>query len=517
MSTETSPCKRQKTEAFGIPNNKYSTHTIKSVYNHTNNHTHSANKNGKDTDMEEVPLKERFESVRSLLKNRTSFGNETGSLPMAPFEAGEKGWENVRRARVLVIGAGGLGCEMLKDLALSGFHDIHVIDLDSIDLTNLNRQFLFRMKDVGKPKAEVAARFVEKRVPDVSVKAHVGKIQDKGTEWYRQFDIIISGLDNIEARRWINAALCSFVETDEEGDIAGPEGMHNRILNPQRESEKDDNGEEIARNMFIPLIDGGTEGFKGQCRVIFPCATPCFECTIDMFPPQTTYAMCTIAETPRRPEHCIAYAMMVEWNKYFPTKKLDSDSPDDMNWIYEKALERAKSFGISGLTYMGTLGVVKNIIPAVASTNAMIAASCVNEAFKLITLASQSLNNYFLFVGDAQNGVFGNCETLDRKEAGACLACRQPRKTVQVSKVKTLGDIIEEDLRGDSQLQLKDPSIMKAGKALYSPRPPAAKEQTKPNLEKRIGELVEDGEVFVVTDAIFPAGVSLTLTFHLQD
>lgn len=137
--------------------------------------------------------------------------------------------ELLESSKVLVIGAGGLGCEILKNLALSGFKDIHVIDMDTIDVSNLNRQFLFREADVGKSKAECAAAFVEKRVQGVRITPYNGKIQDKDEEYYMQFKFVICGLDSIEARRWINATLVGMV------DMENPESLK-------------------------PLIDGGTEG-----------------------------------------------------------------------------------------------------------------------------------------------------------------------------------------------------------------------------------------------------------------
>src|SRR5699024_82410 len=127
------------------------------------------------------------------------------------------------------------GCDILKNLALSGFKDIHVIDMgksypkkvfqwtgfltwpltDTIDISNLNRQFLFRQSDIGKPKAEVAAAFVEKRVKGVKITPYVGKIQDKDEDYYMQFKIIVCGLDSVEARRWINSTLVGMLDPED--------------------------------------------------------------------------------------------------------------------------------------------------------------------------------------------------------------------------------------------------------------------------------------------------------------
>lgn len=102
---------------------------------------------------------------------------------------------------------------------------------DTIDVSNLNRQFLFRQADVGQPKAAVAARFVEKRCKGVKITPYCGKIQDKDEDYYKQFTLIICGLDSIEARRWINAKLVDMV-----------------LDNPDDPT------------YMKPLIDGGTEG-----------------------------------------------------------------------------------------------------------------------------------------------------------------------------------------------------------------------------------------------------------------
>uniref|UniRef100_A0A0E0JGX1 NEDD8-activating enzyme E1 catalytic subunit n=1 Tax=Oryza punctata TaxID=4537 RepID=A0A0E0JGX1_ORYPU len=360
---------------------------------------------------------------------------------------------------VLVVGAGGLGCELLKDLALSGFKSIHVIDMDTIDVSNLNRQFLFRVQDVGKSKAEVAAKRVMERVSGVNIVPHFCRIEDKEIEFYSQFSIIVLGLDSIEARSYINSVACGFLEYDSD-DKPIPETLK-------------------------PMVDGGTEGFKGHARVIIPGTTPCFECNIWLFPPQVKFPLCTLAETPRTAAHCIEYAHLIKWNEVHPGKPFDADDAEHMQWIYSEALKRAELFGISGVTYSFTQGVVKNIIPAIASTNAIVSAACALEALKLISGCSKTVSNYLTYNG--LDGTHINVSEFAREKD--CLVCG-PGTLIELGTSTTLSEFIKM-LEEHPKLLVSRASVTHEGDNLYMQAPEVLEQMTRPNLGVPMFELLK--------------------------
>ncbi|KAL9715331.1 NEDD8 activating enzyme [Leucoagaricus gongylophorus] len=381
------------------------------------------------------------------------------------------------QAKILVIGAGGLGCEILANLALTGFRDIHVIDMDTIDISNLNRQFLFRLNDVGKPKANVAAEFIMKRVPGVKVTPYFGKIQDKGDDYYMQFNLVICGLDSVEARRWINATLVNLVDPE------NPESLK-------------------------PLIDGGTEGFKGQARVIIPTITSCYECSLDMLNKQTAYPICTIANTPRLPEHCIEWASVLEWPRVYGDKKMDTDDPEHISWLYRTAAARANEFKIEGVTWSLTQGVVKNIIPAIASTNAIIAAACCNEAFKIATSSAAYLNNYFMLIGT--DSIYSY--TFEHEKRPDCPVCGGESLDFSISRELTVEELIEM-LTEKQDIQIKKPSLSTPTRQIYFQAPPQLEQATRPNLEKKVSELIPGGGEITVTASTLPFSLSLNIMY----
>ncbi|KAJ7411136.1 NEDD8-activating enzyme E1 catalytic subunit isoform X7 [Willisornis vidua] len=317
------------------------------------------------------------------------FLERSGPFTHPDFEPGTQALDFLlSTCKVLVIGAGGLGCELLKNLALSGFRQIHVIDMDTIDVSNLNRQFLFRPKDVGRPKAEVAAEFLNSRIPNCAV---------------------------------------------------------------------------------VPL-----------------------------------------------PEHCIEYVRILQWPKEQPFGEgiaLDGDDPEHIQWIYQKSLERASQFNIKGVTYRLTQGVVKRIIPAVASTNAVIAAVCATEVFKIATSAYVPLNNYLVF--NDVDGLYTYTFEAERKEN--CPACSQLPQNIEISPSAKLQEILDY-LTNNAALQMKSPAItatMYGGnKTLYLQTVASIEERTRPNLSKTLKELgLVDGQELAVADVTTPQTMLFKLHF----
>ncbi|KAI1328560.1 hypothetical protein F5Y16DRAFT_398251 [Xylariaceae sp. FL0255] len=186
------------------------------------------------------------------------------------------------QAQVLMVGAGGIGCELLKNLALTGFGEIHIVDLDTIDLSNLNRQFLFRHEHIKKSKALVAKEAAERFNPNVKIIAHHANIKDTqfSLEWFKKFTLVFNALDNLEARRHVNR-MCLAAD--------------------------------------IPLIESGTTGFNGQVQVIKKSVTACYDCTAKEVP--KSFPVCTIRSTPSQPIHCIVWGKSYLMNEIFGTSE----------------------------------------------------------------------------------------------------------------------------------------------------------------------------------------------------
>jgi len=155
------------------------------------------------------------------------------------------GWwdqDKLNDARVVVIGAGAIGNELIKNLALLGIGHLFIADMDRIEHSNLSRSVLFRESDCGRAKAEVAAERAREIYPDIRTTCFDGNIvHDLGLGIYRWADVILGGLDNREARVAINAAAARTGRT---------------------------------------WIDGAIERLDGVARVFDPASGPCYECTM---------------------------------------------------------------------------------------------------------------------------------------------------------------------------------------------------------------------------------------------
>ena len=111
------------------------------------------------------------------------------------------GWDQeiVSKGCVMIVGVGALGCEIAKDFALMGIGKIVLVDLDTIETSNLSRQMLFKPGDEGRPKAEVAAERLKDMNPFLKIDFYFEKLQKLAMSVYEECDVVIAALDNFNA------------------------------------------------------------------------------------------------------------------------------------------------------------------------------------------------------------------------------------------------------------------------------------------------------------------------------
>ncbi|KAK8106402.1 Ubiquitin-activating enzyme E1 1 [Apiospora kogelbergensis] len=187
--------------------------------------------------------------------------------------------EKIANMKQFLVGAGAIGCEMLKNWAMIGLGvgpkgKITITDMDSIEKSNLNRQFLFRPKDVGGMKSDCAANAVQAMNPDLV--GHIECMKDRvspetehlfNEEFWNALDGVTNALDNVEARTYVDRRCVFFHK---------------------------------------PLLESGTLGTKGNTQVVLPNLTESYSSSHD--PPEESFPMCTLRSFPNKIEHTIAWA-----------------------------------------------------------------------------------------------------------------------------------------------------------------------------------------------------------------
>ncbi len=135
-------------------------------------------------------------------------------------EVGVEGQTRLLESRVLLIGAGGLGCPLAQYLAAAGVGTIGIIDFDRIDASNLQRQVLYTTADIGRPKVEVARERIQAMNPDVEVHTHaVALSSENALKLFAEYDVIVDGTDNFPTRYLSNDACVLLGKPNVHGSV----------------------------------------------------------------------------------------------------------------------------------------------------------------------------------------------------------------------------------------------------------------------------------------------------------
>ena len=257
-----------------------------------------------------------------------------------------EGWSQkvVKNSRVLIVGIGGLGCEIAKNLAMLGVGHLDLVDLDIIEHSNLNRQILFAGAKIGEPKAIVAAKKLKEINPNIIVKGYHTSLERLNPALYQAADVVVGGLDSMNARLNLNAQCIRFKK---------------------------------------PLVDGGISGYYGHIYTIFPYKNACYECNPLPVGESDEMAACTVVGIPRKRIHCVFKGDMAFREKF--DRDPNPREINDIKFIQKVANEFVNKHNfLPEYTKDDIVKIIDRHDPGIITINAVISALQSNEATKIL-------------------------------------------------------------------------------------------------------------------------------------
>jgi len=306
-----------------------------------------------------------------------------------------EGWSQklIKNSRVLIAGVGGLGCEIAKNLAMLGVGHLDLVDLDIIEHSNLNRQILFAGARMGAAKAKVAAQKLKEINPNITIKGYHSSLERLNPVLYKAADVVVGGLDSMNARLNLNAQCVRFRK---------------------------------------PLVDGGVSGYHGHLYTIFPYENACYECNPLPVGESDEMAACTVVGIPRKRVHCVFKGNMAFQDKY--DRNPDPTNINEVTFVQKIANELVHKHNfLPEYTKGDVVKILDRHDPGIITINAVIASLQSHEVVKILhslkgnTALGEPIKTYVIF--NAMTMMFYH---IEKKRNPDCTQCGKGVKRVNI-------------------------------------------------------------------------------------
>jgi molybdopterin/thiamine biosynthesis adenylyltransferase len=341
--------------------------------------------------------------------------------------------------RVLVVGAGGIGCEVLNRLRRMSVENITIVDNDTVELSNLHRQVFFARSDIGRPKAVCAGEKIKMLSRGISVSAHNKSIFEFPLSFFREHSCILSCVDNEEARNYLNL---------------------------------------MRKFSQVPLIESGSAGYLGQVSVHIPGVNECYRCN-QVGVEEELIPVCTLRARPRTWRDCVNWVLkhFVEGVEEALEEKDPGKQGNRIRRLVEEACGegrvplgereslaeliikeaeglgkkvevvhkigtiRGEEFGVEVGSVEATRRIADRTIPAIATTNSVLSGIVAIELERVLGREEQS--SHFPPLRYLSMGASLICTVKGSAPSKSCPVCAAEPVVVSVGTETRLSSVIE--------------------------------------------------------------------------